>query len=102
MSTKKPQYFLDANITMIKRKNPRERGKIRLSNYFKEFKNGERVTVIRELSIQAKFPKQIQGRTGVVESKRGSHYILKMNDLNKEKTYIIHPVHLRKSGGKNL
>ena len=81
---------------MIKRKQSRTHGKIKLSNYFREFKEGERVTVVRELALNPKFPKQIQGRSGVIESKRGSSYLVKIKDLNKEKTYIIHPVHLRK------
>lgn len=74
----------------------KEHGKIKLSNYFQEFKEGDRVAVIRELSVQPKFPKQLQGRSGVVKNKRGSSYIVEINDLNKSKTYIIHPVHLRK------
>ena len=81
---------------MIKRKNPRMHGKLSLSRYFQEFDNGDRVSIVRELSVQPRFPKQIQGRSGVVEGKRGSHYVIKINDLNKEKIYIIHPVHLKK------
>ena len=81
---------------MIKRKQLRAHGKIKFSNYFQEFKEGDRVAVIRELAVQPKFPKQIQGRCGVVQSKRGHSYIVNIKDLNKEKTYIIHPVHLKK------
>lgn len=81
---------------MIKRKNIREHGKIRLSEYFKEFKKGDRIAVVRELTLNPKFPKQLQGRSGVVDGKKGSSYIVKINDFNKEKTYIIHPVHLRR------
>ena len=80
---------------MLKRKSVREKGKISLSQYFQEFKKGDRVAVKRELSLRPKFPKQLQGRSGVVEGNRGSSYIVKINDMNKEKTYIIHPVHLR-------
>jgi large subunit ribosomal protein L21e len=83
---------------MIKRKQLSTRGKIKLSRYFQEFKIGDSVTVIRELAVNPKFPKQIQGRSGKIESKRGSAYIVKIKDLNKEKTYIIHPVHLKKLG----
>ncbi|MFA7708169.1 MAG: 50S ribosomal protein L21e [Candidatus Pacearchaeota archaeon] len=81
---------------MNKRKKQRDCGKIKLSKYFQKFKKGERVAVVKELGLQPKFPKQIQGRSGVIESQRGSSYIVKINDLNKEKTYIIHPVHLIK------
>jgi ribosomal protein L21E len=81
---------------MIKRKTQREHGKLKLSQYFQEFKIGDRVAVTGELALNPKFPKQIQGRSGVIGSKRGRSYIIKINDFNKEKTYIIHPAHLRK------
>jgi len=80
---------------MIKRKSQREHGKIKLSQYFQEFKKGDRVAVKRELAMNPKFPKQLQGRSGVVKSKKGNSYIVQINDLNKEKEYIIHPVHLK-------
>ena len=81
---------------MLKRKSIRDKGKLKLSNYFKNFEKGDRVAVKRELSLQPKFPKKLQGRSGIVDEKKGSSYIVKINDLNKEKKYIIHPVHLKK------
>ncbi len=81
---------------MLKRKSMREKGKIKFSRYFQKFKEGDRVAVVRELAVQPKFPKQLQGRSGVINSKKGSYYVVKINDLNKEKTYIIHPVHLKR------
>lgn len=81
---------------MIKRKSIRDKGKIKLSRYFQEFEKGDKVAVIRELALHPKFPKQLQGRSGVIKGKKGNSYIIKMKDLAKEKTYIIHPVHLKK------
>ncbi len=81
---------------MNKRKELRAHGKIKLSNYFQEFKKGDRIAVVKELTECPKFPKRLQGRSGVVEDKRGNSYIVKIKDLNKDKTYIIHPVHLKK------
>ncbi len=81
---------------MIKRKKQRTHGKIKLSEYFQKFEKGDKVAVIRELSVQPKFSKRLQGRVGIIEGKRGNSYIIKMKDLNKQKTHIIHPVHLRK------
>ena len=81
---------------MIKRKPIRESGKVRLSNYFQKFANGDRVAVKKELGLISSFPKRLQGRSGFIENKRGSHYIVKIKDLNKEKIYIIHPIHLKK------
>ena len=81
---------------MKKQKNFRDRGKIKFSRYFSEFKDGERVAVVHELAMQPKFPNKLQGRSGIITGKRGASYLVKINDLNKEKTYIIHPVHLKK------
>lgn len=81
---------------MLKRKPKREKGKIRLSEYFQEFREGDRVSVKRALSLMPKFPKRLQGKSGTVESKRGSSYIIRIKDLNKEKLFIIHPIHLKK------
>jgi ribosomal protein L21E len=81
---------------MLKRKKQRERGKIKFSRYFQKFKKGDKVAVIMELSQNPKFPKQLQGRSGIIQSMKGKSYIVRINDLNKEKEYIIHPVHLRR------
>tara|TARA_Y100000310_G_scaffold103202_1_gene101458 strand:+ start:5791 stop:6063 length:273 start_codon:yes stop_codon:yes gene_type:complete len=80
----------------MKKKKIREKGKIKFSRYFQEFENGETVAVIREPSISASFPKRLQGRTGVIEDKRGKAYIIKINDLKKEKKFLIEPIHLKK------
>ena len=81
---------------MLKRKSAREHGKIKLSNYFQKFEKGSRVAVKRELSLNPKFPKKLQGRSGIISGKRGNSYVIKINDLKKEKTYIIHPIHLER------
>ena len=81
---------------MLNKKRQKEHGKIKLSRYFQDFKEGDRVAVIRELAVQPKFPSKLHGRSGVVNGKRGNSYIVKIKDLKKEKTYIIHPVHLKK------
>ena len=81
---------------MTTRKKLREHGKIKLSNYFQEFKEGERVTVVQELAMNPAFPRKLQGRSGVVVGKQGESYIVDIKDLNKEKTYVVHPAHLRR------
>ncbi len=72
------------------------RGKLQLSRYFQELNKGDSVAVVREPSIQAKFPKRIQGRTGVVKGKRGMFCLIKIKDLKKEKEFLIAPIHLKK------
>lgn len=85
---------------MNKGKQIRERGKIRLSEYFKELKEGDVVAVVKEASLSSNFPKRIQGRTGTIESKRGRAFIVKLKDLNEEKRYIIEPIHLKRLKSK--
>jgi ribosomal protein L21E len=84
---------------MSKRKKVRGRGKIKLSEYFKELKEGDRVSIVREQSLQPSFPKRIQGKSGVIETKRGKSFIVKLSDQNKEKRFIIEAIHLKKLGG---
>ena len=81
---------------MVRRKKVRTRGKLQLSRYFQELKEGIIVSVVRERGIAASFPKRIQGRTGVVEEKRGRAYMIKLKDQNKEKRFLIEPIHLKK------
>ncbi len=81
---------------MLRRKNIKEKGKIKLSEYFQKFNENDRVSIKRELGVNASFPSRLQGRSGVIKGKRGNSYIVKLKDVNKEKSYIIHPVHLRR------
>lgn len=81
---------------MALKKNIREHGKIKLSRYFQEFKKGDKVSVVREIAVYHNFPKRLQGRSGVIESKRGRHYVVAINDQAKPKKFIIEPVHLKR------
>jgi ribosomal protein L21E len=79
----------------MNKKPVRARGKLQLSKYFQELKKGDSVAVVAERSLQFKFPKTIQGRTGIVEEKRGRSYLVKIKDFAKEKSYLIAPIHLK-------
>lgn len=81
---------------MSKRKKTRTRGKLQLSRYFQKLEKGDSVAVVRELSIKSSFPVRLQGRTGLIESKRGKAYIVKIKDQSKEKKFLIEPIHLKK------
>ena len=80
----------------MKKKKNRTKGKISFSRYFQDFKEGDNVSVVRELAINASFPERLQGRTGVIESKRGKAYFVNIKDQNKEKKFLIEPIHLKK------
>lgn len=81
---------------MVRRKKIRTRGKLSLSRYFQDLKEGDRVAVSKETAVQAAFPERMQGRTGVVEGRRGRAYVVKIKDHDKEKRYLIAPIHLKK------
>jgi ribosomal protein L21E len=81
---------------MNKRKQVRTRGKLKLSRYFQELQKGDAVAIVREAAVQSAFPKKLQGRTGVIENQRGKTYVVKINDQNKEKKFLIEPIHLKK------
>jgi len=81
---------------MVGRKAIRTRGKLQFSRYFQELKEGDVVSVIREPSVNFSFPKRLQGRTGVIEGKRGRAYIIKIRDQTMNKLFIIPPIHLKK------
>ena len=81
---------------MAKNKPVRGKGKTQLSKYFQKLNAGDLVAVIKEQSIASTFPETLQGRTGVIESKRGKAYLVRIKDSARKKTYIIEPIHLKK------
>ncbi len=85
---------------MLKHKRLREKGKFSFTRFFQKFQPGERVAVVRELSIPFGYSKRLQGRTGIVLEKRGSAYNVEIFDLNKKKKYLIKPIHLKRISGR--
>ena len=81
---------------MAKRKSVRTRGKFKLSDFFRKFKEGDSVSVVRERALRINFPERLQGRTGKIEFKRGRAYSVRIKDQNKEKSFLIEPIHLKK------
>lgn len=78
------------------KKNVRTKGKLSLTKYFQEFKEDQRVLLHAEPSIQKGmyFPR-FHGKTGIIKGKKGSCYQISIKDGGKEKTLVVHPVHLR-------
>jgi len=81
---------------MVNRKPIRNRGKLQLSRYFQEIEKGDFVAIAREQTVQASFPKRLQGITGIVEGKRGKAYMVKIKDGNQDKRILIEAIHLKK------
>jgi len=80
----------------MRRKSVRTRGKVPLSKYFQEFKEGDTISVVKERAVHSSFPARLQGRTGTVKGKRGKTFVVCVKDQEKEKTFLIHAIHLKK------
>jgi len=81
---------------MARSKSIRNRGKIKLSRYFQELKKGDTVSVVKEMAVASNFPERLQGRTGKIENRRGEAYLVKIKEQDKEKRFLINPIHLKK------
>lgn len=80
------------------RKEKRNRGKLSITKYFQSFGIGDKVHLTVESAIQkGMYYPRFMGRAGIIKDKRGRCYEVTINDLGKEKTLIVHPVHLRKA-----
>lgn len=73
----------------------KDKGKIPLSKYFQEFKEGDKVVLRANLAIcKGMYFPTFHGRVGEVKGKRGFCYQVMIKDGQKEKTFNVHPVHL--------
>ncbi len=84
-------------------KKPREKGKISLSRYFQEFKKDEKVVLVAEPGVhKGTYHPRYYGKSGIVQKKEGTCYVVMVKDQGKQKALAIHPVHLKKvTGEKN-
>lgn len=79
------------------RKEKRSRGKISLFNYFQSFNAGDKVSLYAESAVQkGMYHPRFMGKSGVIRSRRGNCYEVLISDGSKEKTLIVHPVHLKR------
>jgi len=76
-------------------KKIRDKGKLKLSSYFKIIEDGQRVAVVDERGVRMGFPKRLRGMSGVVKGSRGRFKEVEIKDGNKTKMFVIHPVHLK-------
>lgn len=81
---------------MGKTKRLQTNGRPGMGRIFKEFSEGDSVAVVKEPSVDSRFPFRLQGSTGVVVDRRGKSYMIEINTQGKKKKFIIEPAHLRK------
>jgi len=79
------------------KKDKHKRGKISLVRYLQNFNMGDKVQLSMEPAVQSgMYHPRFYGRIGVVQSKQGKCYEVLITDGSKQKTLIVHPVHLRR------
>ena len=79
------------------RKEVRQKGKLSLTNFIQKFNVGDKVHLVISPDYQKGmyFP-MYGGKTGVVSAQRGKCYEVMITDHKKEKTLIVHPIHLKR------
>lgn len=77
-------------------KHKREKGKLSISRYFQKFKDGDRVVLKIDPSVKkGVFHPRFHGKDGVIKGKKGRCYEVLIKDFKKQKTILVHPVHIR-------
>ena len=78
------------------KKSPRSKGLPPLGRLLVNYQVGDKVDIVIEPSQQKGMPhRRFHGKVGEVLKRQGNAYIIKLNDLNKEKTLIVRPEHMR-------
>lgn len=79
------------------RKPVHERGKLSLRRYFQGFALNDKVALDIEPRVHSGvYNLRFHGRIGVVTGQKGLCYTVKIIDGNKQKSLLVHPVHLRR------
>ena len=78
-------------------KDIRKKGKISVSNYFQSYKIGDKACLKVESAMhKGMYHPKFYGRVGTIKGKKGKCYEILIKDKNKQKTLIVHPIHLRR------
>jgi large subunit ribosomal protein L21e len=77
------------------KKDPRERGKMKLSKLLYEYQPGSQVIVKIDSSVQKGMPhRRFHGRVGTIVNKRGRSYVVSVSQGDAVKEIIVRPEHL--------
>jgi len=72
------------------------KNKFKPEKFLKEYKAGDKVIINHDSAVQKGLPyPRFKGKLGVVESKRGNAYVVKVKIGKAEKTVITGPEHLK-------
>lgn len=79
------------------RKAVANRGKISIKNYLAKYEDGDRVQLKAEPAVQkGLYHLDFHGKSGIINGKQGNCYKVLIKDGNKEKSLLVHPVHLKR------
>ncbi len=79
------------------RKSYRTLGKVSITDFLATYRAGDRVALCPEPAYQkGMYHVRHAGKSGTVARARGRCYEVVVRDGSKEKTLIVHPVHLRR------
>ena len=79
------------------RKLAQNKGKISITSFLKIYEPGDRVVLKAEPAYQkGMYYRRFHGLSGIVTKKRGFCYEVDIKDNNKQKSVIVHPIHLKK------
>lgn len=88
-----------AGTRRLLKKEPRERGKMRLSKLLYEYQPGSRVVIKIDPAVQKGMPhRRYHGKVGVVIDKRGRSYVVSVTQGEAVKEIIVRPEHLEPYG----
>jgi large subunit ribosomal protein L21e len=91
---KKSKGFRAGTRRLLK-KQPRERGKLRLSKLLHEYQSGGSVVIMIDSSVQRGMPhRRYHGKVGTIVSKRGRSYVVSVSQGDAVKEIIVRPEHL--------
>jgi large subunit ribosomal protein L21e len=84
-----------AGTRRLLRKEPRERGKVKVSKLLHEYAPGTRVIIKLDPSVQKGMPhRRYHGKVGTVIEKRGRSYVISVTQGDAAKEIIARPEHL--------
>jgi large subunit ribosomal protein L21e len=76
-------------------KKPRERGMQSLGRLLHVYKMGDKTVVKIDPSVHKGMPHaRYQGKVGTIQEKRGSAYLVRIEEGNKTRNLIVRPEHL--------
>jgi large subunit ribosomal protein L21e len=84
-----------AGTRRLLKKEPRERGKARISKLLYEYQTGNQVVIMIDSSVAKGMPhRRYHGRVGTVIDKRGRSYVVSVTQGDATKEIIVRPEHL--------